>query len=52
MDGINAEELKAAYRSEKDPRVRARILAVHMVRVRQKGIDETAVDLMVCTLGA
>ena len=35
-----------AYRSEKDPKIRARILAVHMVRVRRKSINETAADLM------
>ena len=30
----------------KDSRTRALILAVHMVRVRKKGIGETATDLM------
>ena len=35
-----------AYRSEKDPKIRARILAVHMVRVPQKNVNEMAADLM------
>lgn len=44
MNKTDAGDLKTAYRSEKDPRVRARILAVHMVRVRKKSVDETAAD--------
>ena len=46
MNKTDAGDLKTAYRSEKDPRVRARILAVHMVRVRKKSVDETAADLL------
>ena len=46
MRETNKEDLKQAYKSEKDPRIKIRILAVHMVRVRKKGIDETAADLM------
>ena len=46
MRETNKEDLKQAYKSEKDLRIKIRILAVHMVRVRKKGIDETAADLM------
>ena len=46
MDETEREELKEAYRKEKDPRVVARMLAVHMVYVRKAGIDETAAHLM------
>ena len=46
MDETEREELKEAYRKEKDPIVVARMLAVHMVYVRKAGIDETAVRLM------
>ena len=46
MNEMDKEDLKKAYQSEKDPKIRARILAVHMVRVRKKGIDETVADLM------
>ena len=46
MDETNKEDHKVAYWSEKDSRMRARILAVHMVRVRKKSINETAADLM------
>ena len=38
MDETEREELKEAYRKEKDPRVAARMLAVHMVYVRKAGI--------------
>ena len=44
MRETNKDDLKKAYRSEKDSRMRARILAVHMVRVRKKSIGETATD--------
>ena len=37
MDETEREELKEAYRKEKDPRVVARMLAVHMVYVAQGG---------------
>ena len=46
MDETEREELKEAYKKEKDLRVVARILAVHMVYVRKAGIDETAAHLM------
>lgn len=46
MRETNKDDLKQAYKSEKDPWIKIRILAVHMVRVRKKGIDETAADLM------
>ena len=46
MRETNKEDLKKAYKSEKDPRIKVRILAMHMVRVRKKGIDGTAADLM------
>ena len=45
MDETEREELKEAYRKEKDPMVAARMLAVHMVHVRKAGIDETAAHL-------
>ena len=51
MRETNKEDLKQAYKSEKDPRTKIRILAVHMVRVRKKGIDETAAGLMVRKMG-
>lgn len=34
MRETNKEDLKKAYRSEEDPRIKMRILAVHIVRVR------------------
>ena len=40
------EELEEAYRKEKDPKVVLRVLAVHMVRVREMSIGETAANLM------
>ena len=46
MRETNKDELKKAYRGEKDSRIRARIPTVHVVRVRKKGIGETATDLM------
>lgn len=46
MSATNKGDLKEAYRNEKDSRIRARMLAVHMVRTRKKSIDETAADLM------
>ena len=48
MRETNKDDLKKAYRSEKDSRIQARILAVHMVCARKKGIDEAATDL--CSL--
>ena len=46
MDETEREELKDAYRKEKDPTVVTKMLAVHMVYVRKAGIDETAVRFM------
>ena len=46
MDETEREELKEVYKKEKDPRVVARMLAVHMVYARKAGIDETAAHLM------
>ena len=46
MDETGREELKEAYRKEKDPKAVARMLAACMVYVRKAGIDETAVHLM------
>ena len=51
MRETNKDDLKQAYKSEKDPWIKIRILAVHMVRVRKKGIDETAADLTVRKMG-
>ena len=42
QSGKNSE----AYKKEKDLRVVARMLTVHMVYVRKAGIDETAAHLM------
>ena len=41
-------ELYLAFKKEKDPKVRSRMLAVHIVRIRGFGIDETAENLMQC----
>ena len=46
MRETNKEDLKKAYKSEKDPRIKVRILAMHMARVRKKGIDGTTADLI------
>ena len=46
MRETNKEDLKKAYKSEKDPRIKVRTLAMHIVRVRKKGIDGMAADLM------
>ena len=46
MRETNKEDLKQAYKSEKDPRIKIRILAVHMVRVRKNGTGKTATGLM------
>ena len=46
MRETNKDNLKKAYQSKKDSRMLVRILAVHVVRVRKKGIGETATDLM------
>ena len=47
MEEAERKGLKGAYRKEKDPKVVARMLAVHMVYTCAKlGIDETAAHLM------
>ena len=46
MGETNMEDIKEAYRSKKDSRIRARMPVVHMVHVRKKSVDETAADLM------
>ncbi len=46
MDKTKREELEKAYKKEKNPRVAARMLAVHMVYVREKSVSATAADLM------
>ena len=46
MEEAERKGLKGAYRKEKDPRVVARMLAVHMVYARKAGIDETVAHLM------
>ena len=43
---MSKEDLKKAYRSEKDLKIRARILAVHMVSVCEESIGKTATNLM------
>ena len=40
MDETKREELEKAYRKEKDSRVVPRMLAVHMVRVREMSIGD------------
>lgn len=46
MDKTKREELEKAYRKEKDSRVVPRMLAVHMIRMREMSIGETAANLM------
>ena len=46
MNTTKREELEKAYKKEKDPRVAARMLAVHMVYVRKQSISETAANLV------
>ena len=46
MNEMDKEDLKKAYRSEKDPKIRARILAVHIVSVCEESIGKTATNLM------
>ena len=46
MRETNKDDLKKAYQSEKDSRIRTRILAAYMVCVRKKNIGETATVLM------
>ena len=46
MNTTKREELERAYKKEEDPRVAARMLAVHMVYVRKQSISETAANLV------
>ena len=46
METAKREGLENAYKKEKDPKVAARVLAVHTVHVREKSIAETGADLM------
>ena len=46
MDETNWEGFKKTYRKEKDPGVRARMLAVRMVHVRKRSVEDTADLLM------
>ena len=46
MNKTYVKDFKTVYRNEKDPRVRAHILAMHMVHVRKKSVDEIAADLL------
>ncbi len=46
MSEIGKEDLKKAYRSKKDPKIRARILVAHMVGVYEESIGKTATNLM------
>ena len=46
MNKTKREELEKAYKKEKNPRVAARMLAVHMAYVREKSVSATAADLM------
>ena len=48
MDKQERDDLKKAYKKEKDPRVRARILAVNMVCSEGFKINEAAACLMQC----
>ena len=48
MKNITAAEIKQAYKTEKDPRVTKRLLAVHMICFEGKSIEETANTLMHC----
>ena len=46
MDTTKQEELEKAYKKEKDLRVAARMLAVHVVCVHKQSISEAAANLM------
>ena len=48
MDKQHRDELKIAYKKEKEPRILQRMLAVNMVCVREKTIQDTAESLMQC----
>ena len=46
MNEMDKEYLKKTYRSEKDPKMQARIFAVHMMSVCEESIGKTATNLM------
>ena len=46
MEKTEREDLEKTYRKEKDSRAASRMLAVHMVRVREMSIGETVANLM------
>ena len=48
MDNTKREELVKAYKKEKDHKVRARMVAVRMVRVLNMSTEETADNLVRC----
>ena len=48
MDDTKREELGKACKKEKDQKVRTRMVAVRMVRVRNMSVDETADILVQC----
>lgn len=48
MTDTEHDRFKTTYKKERDPRVRSRILAVHMVCVLEKNVEETAKLTMQC----
>ena len=48
MNDTKREELEKACKKEKDQKVRTRMVAVRMVRVRNMSVDETADILVHC----
>ena len=46
MNEMGKEDLKKAYPSAKDPKIRARILAAYMVSAGEEGIGKTATNPM------
>ena len=48
MVKVTREKLEEAYRKEKDHRVGARMLAVHLVHFRKMSIDDAAANLLRC----
>ena len=51
MKNVVAKKIKQAYKTEKDPRVTKRLLAVHMICFEGKNTEETANNLMQCQNG-
>jgi len=48
MAATNPEDLKKAYKKERDPRVRVRMVAANMVCILDYSISDTAELLMEC----